>query len=322
MIALASALGGALLGVLVYRLCILLHRRRKQSKNQDLCWRDHPSDDGYIGATASETLVGNDEAPAAEPEKPVPLTTTKPDDLTSDAVFPLPPPLPSATVAAHFTSLQTSINSHIQRFYTSTPSPFPPSPQQEQQLTPKLQALLSSSQTLHAALRIIIANAILSSILPTSTTLEKSRLPPEVVRCYEVFKSTSTPPSELSSWRHALHALFAPIYTGRLDPRDSRKPAINDLTTSLVYTLQPYVIPGFGAGRVRDLERIVSLGAELGWEMFAHPVEWEVDWESAKREGEVVVFPALVRRSDEQGRDLERKEVVCDAGRVGIGGQT
>lgn len=73
---------------------------------------------------------------------------------------------------------------------------------------------------------------------------------------------------------------------------------------------------------MRDLERIVSLGAEVGWEMFAHPVEWEVDWESAEREGEVVVFPALVKRSDEQGIELQTKEVVCEAARVEIGGLT
>lgn len=66
--------------------------------------------------------------------------------------------------------------------------------------------------------------------------------------------------------------------------------------------------------RVRDLERIVSLGAELGWELFAHPDEWEVNWMDGEREGVVVVFPALVK--------TEGKEVVCEAEKVEVGGST
>lgn len=65
---------------------------------------------------------------------------------------------------------------------------------------------------------------------------------------------------------------------------------------------------------MRDLERIVSLGAAVGWELFAHPIEREVVWESAEREGGVVVFPALVKR--------EGKEVVCEAEKVEVGGST
>lgn len=74
------------------------------------------------------------------------------------------------------------------------------------------------------------------------------------------------------------------------------------------------------AQRLRDLEEILGHAANFAFLVFSHPSSWVFDWQAspAQESGSVVVFPALLQVTDENGQWLshpqvfEAKEVVLD----------
>lgn len=74
-----------------------------------------------------------------------------------------------------------------------------------------------------------------------------------------------------------------------------------DLITTLVCLLQPYIATGYGGARVRDLENVVAATTRLGFRlMFSSRTEWEFAWSTLMAD-EFVVFPALVKVGDGRG---------------------
>lgn len=74
-----------------------------------------------------------------------------------------------------------------------------------------------------------------------------------------------------------------------------------DLITTLVCLLQPYIATGYGGARVRDLENVVAATSRFGFRlMFSSRTEWEFAWSTLMAD-EFVVFPALVKVGDGRG---------------------
>jgi hypothetical protein len=62
---------------------------------------------------------------------------------------------------------------------------------------------------------------------------------------------------------------------------------------------------------VHELARLIGDGAILGYHLFTQPSEWTFDW-SWPRPGrtlDLVLFPALLKISDEQGHILQAPEL-------------
>lgn len=116
----------------------------------------------------------------------------------------------------------------------------------------------------------------------------------------------STERLTFAKWRATSGTLFAPIFGphGKVtSPSDPRTPNINNLVTTLVCLLQPYVARGYGGARVRDLENVVKQGAAFGYRLFVQRTEWEFAWSTLMGD-EVVVYPALVSRRPEIGASV------------------
>lgn len=79
----------------------------------------------------------------------------------------------------------------------------------------------------------------------------------------------------------------------------------------LVSILQPYVLSGHGKNRVKDLERVISQGAQFAYTLFSQPTFFRFGWSAKGKLDEVIVFPALVKVGDEKGQRLRREVVVC-----------
>ena len=62
--------------------------------------------------------------------------------------------------------------------------------------------------------------------------------------------------------------------------------------------------------RVKHLEQLIRITAEIGAELFRHPATWEFSWESKgnynKYSRPTVVFPAITKTSDLDGRKLKK----------------
>ncbi|KAM3424561.1 hypothetical protein BST61_g6557 [Cercospora zeina] len=122
-----------------------------------------------------------------------------------------------------------------------------------------------------------------------------------------------------AKWRSMSGKLFDPIYgTGKIgQPTSPQSPAfpdpreknIDQLVTSLVCLLQPYVAKGYGGARVRDLESVVKSAAGFGYKLFTQKTEWEFAWSTLMAD-EVVVFPALVKVGDDRGHKLRQSIVL------------
>ncbi|KAK4494300.1 hypothetical protein PRZ48_014598 [Zasmidium cellare] len=203
-----------------------------------------------------------------------------------------------------------------------------------------MDALLQETRTRLGAIRMLIAWMILRNV-EVSAPLERTLLPSELVRVVEKVEAQdsqqgdgmgcristgsirliSMPDLSLahSQTRHTTASLLSPIYhtslsassSHELDVRDTRRPNIDKLTNVLAQILQPYVKAGLGRQRAKDLEMLISFGAQFGYTLFSQPTTWRFDWGGGQGEtDEVVVFPALVKIGDDRGQRLKRDIVV------------
>lgn len=127
----------------------------------------------------------------------------------------------------------------------------------------------------------------------------------------------------LSRWRQMTAVLMAGTYDhDALPASDPRQRNIRDLVDRLDAVLAPLAAP---ADRRRgELEEVVKRGARFAYTLFTQPTEWEFAWERPGRErGEWVVFPGLLRVTDEAGARLAQplpygavQVVRVDSGRV------
>lgn len=115
-------------------------------------------------------------------------------------------------------------------------------------------------------------------------------------------------------------AIYSDGVEQQLDFRDARTGNISELTASLDCVLQPFVVKGKGAVRVKELEGVVMRGAQVGWKLFVQGSTWTFGWggggnggeEEEEGGGRFVVFPSLVKVGDEEGKRLGKPLVVAE----------
>lgn len=114
--------------------------------------------------------------------------------------------------------------------------------------------------------------------------------------------SSSSPPFSSSSPPHSSSSAAANPHPHPLTtpPNENTTPH-EDLITTLVCLLQPYIATGYGGARVRDLENVVAATTRFGFRlMYSSRTEWEFAWSTLMAD-EFVVFPALVKVGDGRG---------------------
>lgn len=125
----------------------------------------------------------------------------------------------------------------------------------------------------------------------------------------------------MSKWRQMSAALMQSNYGGGdISPDDRRQRNIQDLVEALDTVLAPVASKRTNGERRQNLEDLVKKGAHLAYVIFTLPTKWEFDWQhpEGQRKGELVVFPALVQVSDDQGRLPLTEIQTASAGKTGF----
>lgn len=115
----------------------------------------------------------------------------------------------------------------------------------------------------------------------------------------------------LSRWRQMTAALMAGTYDhDTISTSDPRQRNIRVLVDRLDAILAPLASPAHGAdSRRENLEEVVKRGARFAYMLFTQPTEWEFSWDRPARErGEWVVFPEILRVTDEAGTRLAQPQ--------------
>jgi hypothetical protein len=96
-----------------------------------------------------------------------------------------------------------------------------------------------------------------------------------------------------------------------VNENDPRQINMNDLASALHETLQHLLGGDRDEQQLRDLKRVISEGAIFGYVLFTQPSEWTFDWtrSTPNQSADIVVFPGLLKISDESGRILPLPEV-------------
>ena len=96
-----------------------------------------------------------------------------------------------------------------------------------------------------------------------------------------------------------------------VNENDPRQINISDLTGALHETLHHLLGEDRDEQQLRVLKRVISEGAIFGYVLFTQPSEWTFDWTrpTHSQSADVVIFPALLKISDESGRILPVPEV-------------
>ena len=116
----------------------------------------------------------------------------------------------------------------------------------------------------------------------------------------------------LTKWRAITAALLQGNYKQSTitdtDPRNENIRKAVGLADSI---LSPYT--GTGAdqqARLRNLEEIMRRAARFSYVLFSQPAFWDFDWQSSG--SGIVVFPALVQLTNENGRMLSQARVFAE----------
>jgi hypothetical protein len=117
----------------------------------------------------------------------------------------------------------------------------------------------------------------------------------------------------LAKWRQIAARLMEPTY-GRVfdvNENDPRQINIRELANALHETLHPLRSEDRDEQQLRDLKRVISEGAIFGYILWTQSSEWVFDWTRSthSQPAETVVFPALLKTTDELGRILPVPEV-------------
>ena len=92
---------------------------------------------------------------------------------------------------------------------------------------------------------------------------------------------------------------------------DPRQINIGELTKKLGQIMHTITGPGEDEQDFHRLARLIGEGAVFGYHLFTQPSEWTFDW-SWPRPGrtlDLVLFPALLKVSDDQGHILRAPEL-------------
>lgn len=104
-----------------------------------------------------------------------------------------------------------------------------------------------------------------------------------------------------------------PTY-GRLSAvgtNDPRQVNIRELAKKLLEVLQTLLKSNDNELRLRNLTQLLGEGATVGYTSFTQPSEWAFDWTISRQSNnsELMVFPALLKVTDDQGQILPVKEL-------------
>ena len=96
-----------------------------------------------------------------------------------------------------------------------------------------------------------------------------------------------------------------------VNENDPRQINIRDLANALHETLHHLLGEDRDEQQLRELKRLISEGAIFGYILFTQPSEWTFDWTRSthNQSADIVVFPALLKTSDESGRIFPVPEV-------------
>lgn len=319
----ACAMCGALLAFAV-AWCIFRRRRRQLSMRASSTTRPETWQDGSSKhALSPDTMVEC-------------LKTSKARPLIESV---LPAPMRDREVAHELCLLSVFIERHATSYFGSDVAQGQVHPEQRTETAQNLAQildydapcradamvpLLANSATRVAAVRVLLAWAVLSNIELTSRP-ETTLLPPELAECME---SMDDPTSEeegtlpswrrhramlmqtdrmllLSKWRHISGALLQSRYgSGVVAPQDPRRRNIEALVADLNAVLEPYASSATVNDRVQDLRELINQGAHVGFAVFAQPTVWHFDWAGSTRRhaGGLVVYPALLLVGDDRGQ--------------------
>lgn len=127
----------------------------------------------------------------------------------------------------------------------------------------------------------------------------------------------------LSRWRTSTRYLLGE-QTGD-DERARRDQVANAIVETLTPVLRRYAQPQLEDERRADLVRVCRKAEQLGLLLLAQPAEWMVDWEAETPKGTtgrdgrrkapptgqgMVVFPALIKVTDDAARLIQPRRVV------------
>ena len=125
----------------------------------------------------------------------------------------------------------------------------------------------------------------------------------------------------ISKWRQITAHLLQPTYGRDAIPSDDpRQVNIRELVKTLDAVLEPYASSRSSRERAQDLKDLVERGARFGYLLFSQPTGWSFEWKDAwtRTRGEIVVWPALVQTSDEEGRQRIQEVRIKEAQTVAV----
>lgn len=116
-------------------------------------------------------------------------------------------------------------------------------------------------------------------------------------------------PALYSRWRFYSGLLLRHFYGSKTLPAaDVRQQIISKTVARLDLVLRSFATMRTTSNaeqtREQNMEEIVRLGAQSGYTLFIQPTTWKLEWTDRRvhSDNELVVFPALFKIGDEQGR--------------------
>lgn len=200
----------------------------------------------------------------------------------------------------------------------------------------KLAEMLLDRQSQSDALRFLLAWCLFESIKSTGAP-ETTLLPPELSECMasmtglrndmkgqyslpnsvchtkQLIKAISGRSILLAKWRQTIRLLMEPTY-GRLpniSANDPRQVNIREMASKILEILRVFTMAIDDDIKLRDLSDLICEAATFSYTLFTQPSEWHFDWTNARygNTSELVVFPALLKATDEHGHILPVKEL-------------
>lgn len=92
---------------------------------------------------------------------------------------------------------------------------------------------------------------------------------------------------------------------------DPRQVNIRELAKRLLEVLQTCLESNDNEMKLQNLTQLLGEGATVGYTFFTQPSEWVLDWTLSRHSNklELVIFPALLKVTDDHGQVLPVKEL-------------
>ncbi|KAL8765364.1 MAG: hypothetical protein Q9209_007550 [Squamulea sp. 1 TL-2023] len=236
----------------------------------------------------------------------------------------LPQPAEDQALGGEMSRLKTAIKNHVQSYYHTNSvrgsvdqvalgliatgnMPL---------IASTLGSVLSNPVTRMTAIRFCITWTVVSRI-DQNCEPSLSFLPPEIASCLLSINGTrddpSTKPGFMSRWRSFTAALLQDRYgTSTLTASDPRNQNISEALQALDAVLHPFADEQRDdRERLQKLEEILKRSARFGFILFSQPSVSEFDWNTPPNAGRgtLVISPALMQVTDDNGRRLPRPKV-------------